>query len=116
MGLRTKNLLVVGTVMAGLLIVATLVSSGIFVRSVQSMESRKLNTDAARVAISLSAELDRLNTVAIDWAQWDDTYAFAVDHNAAYVTANLNATITQLKVNLILIYDAQGRYVQRGSR
>jgi sensor domain CHASE-containing protein len=37
----------------------------------------------------LSANLDALDTLCYDWADWDDTYFFAQEYNQEYVDRNL---------------------------
>lgn len=55
-------------------------------------------------------EAGHLENSATDWAFGDDTYAFVLDQNPAYVTANLNgqSLSEQSQIDVILLYDSQG--------
>ena len=112
MSLRTKNLLVVGAVQVCLLVVVSVVLSQVALGAVQALERRSAEADLARVVSALSAEVDHVNTTAIDWAQWDDAYAFVQDRDPAFVTANLgDSSIAKLEINVILFFDANRQYI-----
>jgi sensor domain CHASE-containing protein len=60
----------------------------------------------------LFSELDVIDTTAVDWAFWDDTYDFVQTGDPAYIDANLmDATFDALEMNLFLFHDAQGEIV-----
>ncbi len=112
MSLRTKNLLVVVAVLACLLVVVSVISSRIFFQSAEFMETHFMMADVNRAISSLSADLGRLNATAMDWAQWDETYAFVQGRDPAFVSTNLgDSTITEIGANVILFFDAGGQFV-----
>lgn len=62
-----------------------------------------------REARVLAYERDTLQGIASDWATGDDTYAFLRDHNPRFREINVTEdTFTQLRVDLIAIFDAAG--------
>ncbi len=65
-----------------------------------------------RAQLALSSDIDQLNTTLIDWAKWDDTYAFITDQNQNYITSNLPpGTLSQLRLNMILFINSSGQLV-----
>ncbi len=68
------------------------------------------NLDRAHLA--LSSDIDQLNSTLSDWAAWNDTYAFIMDRNQNYISANLNtSSLSNLRLNLILFVDSSGQLV-----
>ena len=50
-----------------------------------------------------------LRVSATDWGNWVDTYRFAQDHNPDFITTDItNTALRQLKVNVLLVVDANG--------
>ena len=59
-----------------------------------------------RVMNELSNSLSRLNSIAGDWAQWDDTYEFIQDHHQDYIENNLTVeALLTLRINFFLFVD-----------
>ncbi|WP_035246368.1 CHASE4 domain-containing protein [Desulfogranum mediterraneum] len=82
------------------------------------LEEKQALEDAGRVRSALDGEIANLGTVAIDWANWDDTYAFAQDQNPDYVQSNypVPATLSRdSKVDLLAIFDRSGRRLLLGN-
>jgi signal transduction histidine kinase len=47
-----------------------------------------------------------------DWANWDDTYVYAIDRNQSYEVANLmDATFVSTETNLLLILDNDNKVI-----
>lgn len=77
---------------------------------VESLERNSLMLDLERSHKAIIQEQDRLMSIAIDWAQWDDTYQFVQDQNEAYVASNLAADfLSPLRADFFIIHDGQGR-------
>ncbi len=76
------------------------------------MEETSTERNVGQVLKSVSVELADLNRGAVDWAAWDDTYAFVEDENEAYRKSNLvDSTFTNQELNLIMLIHASGRVV-----
>lgn len=77
-----------------------------------ALEQDQVKKDLKRCVAALKVEIDHLNTVADDWAIWDDSYQFLQDHNADYIESNLvPLTFTDNNLNLIHYYDLKGALV-----
>lgn len=73
---------------------------------------RRAYVNAERIEKVLANEIAQLDTIAADWAEWDDTYRFVQDNNAAYVSSNLVAdTFRELNLNILLIVNDAGKIV-----
>ena len=68
--------------------------------------------DLARVEAAVQAHVDNLVVVNNEYAQWDDTYAFAQDHDEDYLAKNINAdALENLDTDAAILLDAQGQYI-----
>lgn len=78
-------------------------------RSFAQLEEAKAREDGKRVKAAIAGELAHLQRTAIDWSNWDDTYAFIAGEPSTFVEDNLSfATMSNLDVNVMLLYDRQG--------
>ena len=65
-----------------------------------------------RAQLALSSDVDQLNNLLVDWAKWDDTYAFITDQNQNYIKSNLPPGIlSQIRLNMILFINSSGQLV-----
>jgi two-component system cell cycle sensor histidine kinase/response regulator CckA len=56
--------------------------------------------------------LGALGSTCSDWAYWDDTYQYIVDHNAAYVHSNLApSSLSTIDVDIMVFLDTSGKVV-----
>ena len=89
--LRLRIALTVAVVLVGLVITLSVTIWALSLRNFSKLEAQAAHKDVARVLHALDASLESMDMVLIDWAQWDDTYEFALDHNEIYVEDNLGA-------------------------
>ena len=76
------------------------------------MEHELARMEVERFVDALSRETEVLATTALDWAAWDDTYAFVHDQNPQYIESNLsNTTLIDNKFNLLAIFRLDGSLV-----
>ncbi|MCJ8297906.1 MAG: diguanylate cyclase [Pseudomonadales bacterium] len=76
---------------------------------VELIEKRQGLKDLSRVEHRIAQELDVLSILAIDWGEWDDTYAYLNDRNKAYETSNLiNKTLIERGIHFIIIVKHNG--------
>ncbi|MDI6772445.1 MAG: EAL domain-containing protein [bacterium] len=78
----------------------------------RALEAEDAVRNVERARYALREELRQLDTVARDWAWWDDTYTFIEDRNAAYIRSTLtDETIGGLRLNMLAFVHASGRIV-----
>lgn len=123
MTLRTRTLALIGVTLAALVGLLYGVSRQIVhggFRQVERdlfegfgrIEDEDARRNVQRVTDALASQLENLSVKASDWAMWDDTYQFVVDHNRAYVESNLtDEALGVLKINLLVILDGKGNQV-----
>ena len=112
MKLRTKTLLMIGAALLSLIVVLYATASTILLHNFHDLEAQYVYQDVARALDALDDDLSDLNTSARDYAEWDDTYSFISTPNAKYIKSNfVNTTFSQLRLNLVIILDNQGKTV-----
>lgn len=76
------------------------------------LERELARLDLGRAAALIDRELFHLNGLCLDWAAWDDTYAYVADPDAAYEASNLvTETFSDNALSLMFIVDLQGKVV-----
>ena len=112
MKLWQRTVLIVGVALVLLVGTLAIVQGLVVSHSFAELERRESEQNVRRALRAIETEIQHLDTQTHDWAAWDDTYAFAVDHNQAYVDSNLgDATMDSNSLNLLLIVDSQARVV-----
>ncbi|MGC8839485.1 MAG: CHASE4 domain-containing protein [Anaerolineae bacterium] len=112
MTLRQKTLALLTATLLLLFLASTGAAWFILARHAVQIEEEHTRGHMQQVLHALQSRLDSLDTIAHDWAAWDDTYAFVQDRNPAYIESNLvDSTFTGLGVNWMLFLDAEGRLV-----
>ena len=112
MTLRKKTLLIITVTICSLITLFYGLSRLIILRSFANLETQDVLENVQRASDALANELAALDRTVLDWAAWDDTYAFIADGNAAYREATLNdESIATLHVNVICYIDANGQVV-----
>ncbi|MCC5897233.1 MAG: response regulator [Phormidium sp. BM_Day4_Bin.17] len=110
MKLRTKTLLIVGAALVALNITIYAISSLILLRDFTHLEQQYVHQDVTHALRAVDHELSSLNTIARDYAEWDDTYEFIKTGNPDYVRSNLiDSTFSYLNLNFMVFVDAQGQ-------
>jgi PAS domain S-box-containing protein len=112
MKLRTKTLVMIGAALLSLIVVLYATASTILLHNFHDLEAQYVYQDVARALDALDDDLSDLNTSARDYAEWDDTYSFISTQNPKYIKSNfVNATFSQLRLNLVILLDTQGKIV-----
>ena len=97
------------------LIYAALISTAqrlIVYPSFMALEQADVVRSVERCAGALDREVHHLGVMCADWAEWDDTYEFAEDHNEEYVESNLVYPLFEdSDLNLIYVVDESGTLV-----
>ncbi len=112
MTLRKKTLLIVGATLFILIVLLSLMSKLIILRSFLKLEEKYVFQNIHRTQAFITENLTNLNSTAQDWATWDNTYEFIKNKNDKYVEVNLvDSTFSTLRLNLIILMDASGNIV-----
>ncbi|HNX51518.1 MAG TPA: CHASE4 domain-containing protein, partial [Thermoanaerobaculaceae bacterium] len=73
------------------------------------LEAREVTRDVERAAAGLRREIDGIETLCSDWAQWNDTYRFMVEDSSEFVDTNLVlASVANLDLDAIVFVRPNG--------
>lgn len=110
--LRLKTVAIIVATLAGLLILLSLLLRHILLTSFFQIEEQGVRTDLFRARTAFDNNLAELHRFVVDYARWDDTYAYMQDRDPEYIAANLvDSTFTNGRLNLILLLDPSGEMV-----
>ncbi|HVY84931.1 MAG TPA: CHASE4 domain-containing protein [Caulobacterales bacterium] len=115
MSITTKTAVALFSIFATLLAGAWFVLDHAVRPGFVRLESEAHARDVARVEANLGAMRQDIESRTLDYAQWDDTYAFIASHRRAFITANFpNSWFTTYGVDLLAFVDNSGRLVWSG--
>ncbi len=82
----------------------------------KQLEQEQLERNADILEYAFLAELESLDNLCVDWANWDDTYQFMQDQNQEYLESNIewNALKGKSGIDLIYCINSQGELVWGG--
>jgi PAS domain S-box-containing protein len=105
-------LITVAATMIALVLILCFALKIIIQGSYTRIEADLVRQDMGRALDALSNEIESLGRTTLDWSEWDDTYAFVVDRNSAYIRKNMPAkTFDDLKLNFMIFVDSRNRIV-----
>src|SRR5450830_620289 len=112
MSLRTR-LLIVGLLALAVFVAAFYVLTSVTIdRTYARLDSENVERQVLRAHSYLSYSLDTLGRTCSDWAYWDDTYQFILDHNTAYADSNLApSSLATIDVDIMVFLDTSGKVV-----
>jgi signal transduction histidine kinase len=103
MTLRTKTLLIIGITFVSLISLLYVSSHLILMRGYSELEVQDTQRHVERVLNALQVQVDNLNTVALGYAVWDDSYQFVNDANPTYIELNMSdLTFVDNQLNLVI--------------
>ena len=109
MGLRTKAWLFFGVGLIGLVVAVLLILELGVLRRFASFEESSLRRDVHRALRTVEAEAAHLDTIVLDWAEWDPSYDFLDTGDVDFVRTNLNDdTFRSLDVSLVAYVRGSG--------
>ena len=112
MTLRWKTLLLMGAMLSVALFLLWVVMRGVLLSSFENTEIQQMRSATVDGRAALQLHGNELARSFRDWSVWDDAYDYAVSRDPQFERSNLtNAAISQLDVDYIGIFDAQGRSV-----
>lgn len=76
------------------------------------LEENQARQDVERCVEALEREIHHIDTVAHDWAAWNDTYRFIADRNPSYIESNLlSHTFMDNRLNMLYVYNLKGELI-----
>jgi sensor domain CHASE-containing protein len=110
MTLRRKTALIVGLTLFSLSIVLYVAAELIVMADYYRLEARDAERNIQRAVNAVHHYLDGMNSVLLDWAHWDDPYAYMESRDPAFVEANLYyTTFVVNKLNFMLFVDTNNQ-------
>ena len=112
MNLRTR-LLIVALLSLTVFVSAFYVLAGMTIdRTYARFDNESAQRQVLRAHSYMDYVLGALGTTCADWAYWDDTYQYVVDHNAAYAHSNLTpSSLATVDVDIMVFLDTSGKIV-----
>lgn len=112
MGLRKKTFIIIVSICLVLIVSLMLFSRMLILTGFRNLETEYAQQDVAHAWRYIEKDIKMLASIAGDWAQWDDTYAFVRDQNTRYIDSNLSSdTLANLDIHFMLFVDPAGRLV-----
>lgn len=112
MKLVNKTTLIFSATLILILICLYLATQTIMMHSFNELEEKETSKHLKITLSELETAQSHLETINLDWSQWDDTYYFVQGQKDDYIASNLeNETLLNLKINAIWIFDSSHRLV-----
>jgi signal transduction histidine kinase len=109
--LRAKTLVILTATLAGLLLIMYLSLRFILLESFIALEQQSIQQNVERAINALSDDITTLDRTTLDYASWDDTYAFMADGNQEYLENYVDTTFSSNRLNLVLIVNNDGQSI-----
>ena len=110
MTLRKQTLLFMGATLLALLGVLFAVSSTLLGRNLRTAEAENARQVLSGALNVLDQDIKGFNDHYLDWAAWDDAYAFVQDGNAPFIKSNLSGqSLDILRINFMAFVQPSGR-------
>ncbi|MGQ9792676.1 MAG: CHASE4 domain-containing protein [Anaerolineae bacterium] len=112
MSLRVKVLAAIGAMLIALMALLLHVSFIIVLQGFNHLETQYAIRDVERAREALADELADLDSTTTDYAFWDDTYAYMLSRDLAYIASNYaDETFLHNRLNVILLFDTAGQLI-----
>ena len=113
MTIRKRTLIIITATTLGLIVALYVAAQVIVLDGFRRQEMIEGHQDAERVAGALNDGLESLQGTVLDWATWDDTYAYIQGENSAFYTSNLEAptAFTANRLNFMFYIQPSGSLV-----
>lgn len=112
MGLRKKTLITISTTLILMVLIIYSITSTILLGGYARLERENILQSMEQATKAVDDEMRRLETIAGDWAPWNDTYLFVQDKNQNYIDDNLiDSTVINLNINFLLFINTAGQIV-----
>src|SRR5450759_2261940 len=116
MSLRTR-LSIVALITLTVFVAAFYVLTGVTIdRTYARVDNESAQRQVLRAHSYMDYVLGAFGSTCSDWAYWDDTYQFVLDHNTAYADSNLApSSLATIDVDIMVFLDTSGKVVHVGS-
>jgi hypothetical protein len=105
--IRWKIFLGLSLITVVLLSVLYFVSNDLIVKGFYSVEESGTRKSVNQAYDGVMSVLTQMRVKIADWASWDDTYDYVLDHNKEYEELNLNEqALNALKVDVVVVIDS----------
>ena len=112
MPLRRKALLILSLTGLGLAGSLLLIFSVFWLSNTSRLEQEQGQQNVHQMTQAIEGELLALDRLVSDWAGWDDTYQFVLDHNSEYIDSNLTPeTYSKDQLSAVFVIDLAGQIV-----
>ncbi len=112
MTLRKKILIFVAVAYLAFIGITYALTNTLLLQHINNVEKQDITNGMERVRDLVSYNVALINDTCADWAQWDDTYAFANDADEAYIKTNfIDGTFETLRMNFMLVLNSSGALV-----
>jgi signal transduction histidine kinase/CheY-like chemotaxis protein len=110
MTLRNQTLLFIGATLVALLAVLFGISSTVLHRSLRSAEDENARQVLSGALNLVHQDIKQFDDHYLDWAAWDDAYAFVQDGNKPFIRSNLSGqSLDILRINLMAFVKPSGQ-------
>jgi sensor domain CHASE-containing protein len=110
--LRVRTFVILVIVVFSYTALSYLVQRLVILPSFVAVEQESARKDVLRCVEALRREVQEIDGVVRDWANWNDTYKFIQDRHNDYIKANLTLpSYKKVRMNLIYLLDTEGRVV-----
>lgn len=112
LGIRGKILISVALFLIIFFITETVLFYQVFLSAFKAVEEEDMVSDVQRVEGLIDNEINSYSIKLSDWANWDDSYNFIIDHNNAYIGSNLQDTsLANLNINFMIFIASNGAII-----
>lgn len=76
------------------------------------LQETEAKQDMQRIKSLIDHEITSVSQKVADWAAWDDTYEYVLDHNTEYEESNLLLeSLIHMQISMLAIFDLEGKMV-----
>ena len=118
MNLRVKIILSVTIGFAAILLAVWALNHWLIQPAFNQLEEAQALEESSRARAAIQWELRQLSGVTGDWAEWDETYAFAEQRNPDFIQSNFSdwpQLEKNVRLNLCLMLNRAGQVLYAGS-
>ncbi len=107
---QRKTMVMIAAGLALLVVVVCAVSWFTVMRGFAQLERNFLLRNVVRSQEAVAERISNIAVKLVDWAKWDDTYAFISDRNQAYIKSNITPDVlADIKLDMMIFLDVNGK-------
>jgi len=98
--------------MIAVVIIVMLYGFVVLEKGYTELEQRQAGVEAGRAMALLDDHNRAVNAILRDYASWNETYDFAIDHNPDYLEVNLGADLCRnTEIDVMEFFDRNGQFI-----